>query len=136
MAPCKTEFAPTQTQTSKGGQDVSLGHGRAPLGGLLYDRISHSIKDKARNRRKGDESSNSLHYCDIVDSSCFNTPATVEERGPDTSSLGDCHALDRRNGTSDAHYAEHNINDPKYRRHETFVAQNAEHYKVPAPKSQ
>ncbi len=83
-------------------------HPHASSGGLLFDRISHSLKDKARNRRKGEESSTNLHYCDIVDSSCFNAIA------PDAD---ECLC---------GHSHSHDTGD----RHDTFVPQNAEHYVV------
>lgn len=94
MAPFNTEAPPISSHPTAEHSDQH--------GGLLFKRISHSIKDKQRNRRKGDESSTSLHYCDIVDSSCYNAPEMLEER-------------------PSGHHSDH---------HETFVPQNADHYLI------
>jgi len=108
MAPSKSEENPPRPLHSEAPPPPPPPPHPHASGGLLFNRISHSLKDKARNRRKGEESSTNLHYCDIVDSSCFNATAP----DADECLCGHSHGHD----TGD--------------RHDTFFPQNAEHYVV------
>jgi hypothetical protein len=55
----------------------SAGPTTSATGGQLFRRISRSLKDNKNN--KADSSTNSLHYCDLVDSSCYNTSCEMDD---------------------------------------------------------